>query len=157
MPETGTWSIFLDGTNTYRSASADVIARTVVGETTWGDYTAESRVKVAAWGNATFRTAGLLAHYQDADNYYLFIHDNGSLQIRRKVGGTLTTLASKAHTLALGTSYLFKAELSGATLRFFIDGVQELTATDTTLQAGKAGLVSAYADARYDDVKVSIP
>lgn len=147
---TGSYSIITDGSRVYRTASAT--ARAVVGDPASSNVEVQAAVKVASWSGSTGLTAGLMARYIDANNYYLFIYEDGQLKIRKKVSGTLTTVASKAYTLNTGAWYTFKAVANGTTLTLSVNGVQQLTATTTGNTVGKVGLVSFRGDVRYDNV-----
>ena len=74
------------------------------------------------------------------------------MQITKKVGGTKTVLASTSYTLSTGTTYTFKAVLNGSTLDFYVNGVKQLTATDTSFTSGKFGLTTFNASAEFDNV-----
>jgi hypothetical protein len=96
-----------------------------------------------------------MARYTDLNNYFLFLYEDDQIKIRKKVGGALTTLVSKPYTLQPGVWYTFKGVVSGTTLTFAVNGVQELSASSLDLPAGKVGLVSFNGDVRYDNVIVN--
>jgi hypothetical protein len=148
---TGTYSIVTDGaTKVYRTNSA--AARSVVGDPASTNTEIQASVKVTSWALTTGQTVGLMTRYTDVNNYYLFIWEDGSLLIRKKVAGTLTTLASTAFTLTTGTWYTFKGKVDGSTLTMSVNGVQMLSTSTTGLTAGRVGLVSFNGDVRYDNV-----
>lgn len=147
---TGAYSIVTDGTKVYRTNSA--AARAVAGDPASTDTDIQATVKVDSWAAGTDRTAGLMTRYSDTDNYYLYLWEDGNLKIRKKVAGTLTTVASTPFALALGTPYTFKAAVAGSALTLSVDGVQQLSANTTGLTSGRVGLISFNGDVRYDDV-----
>lgn len=152
----GSWDIITDGTKVYHTLSTDSISRAYVGDSSWNNYSVEVKAKVSAWGSSSARTVGILARYTDTNNYYLMGYEYpGELRIRKKVAGTLTTLTSKAYTLNTGTWYTMKAELNGNSLKLYINGVQQLTITDSTFSSGSAGLISVYGNSRFDDFSVN--
>lgn len=147
--DTGTYTIITDGTKVYNTTSS--AARSVVGDSSLSDLSAESKVKVTSWSASTGRTAGLLGRFSNSNNYYLFIWEDNNLIIKRKVNGALTTLASKAYTLSLNTWYIFKAEMEGTLLDFYVNGTKELSASDISLSSGKIGFISFNGNVSYDD------
>lgn len=148
----GAWSVIDDGSKVYKTNATDSLSRSVAGDASWTDYEIETRVKVNSWGSEVFRTAGILARYVDTNNYYIFGYDvpSGVLKIKKKVGGTQIELTSKSFAFQTGTWYIMKAVLSGSSLKLYVNGTEELTATDSSLSAGKVGLISAFGDARFD-------
>lgn len=157
--DSGTWTITTDVTKVYKTNSTDSLSRTTVGETTWSNYTVQSDIKVNTWGSTAFRTAAIIARYTDASNYYLLGYDLGSsgLVIKKKVAGTQTILATKAFTFNTGQSYTLKATVIGSNLTLYVNGVRQLTVTDSTFTAGKSGLISCYGDSRFDNYSVNTP
>ncbi|WP_432973730.1 hypothetical protein [Dactylosporangium sp. CA-233914] len=147
---TGAYSVVTDGTKVYKTTSAT--ARAVFGDAASTNTEVQADVKVATWSTSTDRTAGLMARYTDTNNYYMFIYEDGRLKIRKKIGGTITDVTSKAFTLNTGTWYTFKGSVSGSAATMWVNGSQELTGTVSGLSAGKAGLLSFNGDVRYDNV-----
>ncbi|WP_051367106.1 LamG-like jellyroll fold domain-containing protein [Hamadaea tsunoensis] len=146
---TGAYSVVSDGSKDYRTTSS--AARAVVGDPASTDVDVQADLKVASWSTATDRTAGLMARYTDTNNYYLFIYEDGQLKISKKIGGTLTVLASKAYTLDTGTWYHLGASVGGSTLRLAVNGVEQLSTTTTGLTAGRVGVISFDGDVRTDN------
>jgi subtilisin family serine protease len=150
----GTWSVITDGSKVYQSRSTDSLSRTVTGSSTLTDYSVTSKVKVNAWGTTGTRSAGLLTRYVDTNNYYIMVFESGKLMIRKKVAGTSSTLVSKDFTFNTGVWHTFKGVVDGNKLRLYVNGKLELSTSDSSLTTGKVGLISIYADARFDDVKI---
>ncbi|WP_432973754.1 LamG-like jellyroll fold domain-containing protein [Dactylosporangium sp. CA-233914] len=146
----GSYSIVTDGSKVYRTTSAT--ARSVAGDAASTDVQIQADIKVAGWSAARDRTAGLMARYSNTSNYYLFVFEDGQLKIRAKVGGALTTVASKTYAMAVGTWYNLKGTVTGNTLTLWVNGVQQLTGTATGLAAGKVGVISFNGDVRTDNV-----
>ncbi|NQX58646.1 DUF7594 domain-containing protein [Paenibacillus qinlingensis] len=112
-------------------------------------------VSYFAWiKDMTGGETGLLARVQDENNFYLFSYNNGKLAIKKKSAGTLTTLAEKNVTLNAGAAHRMRAILNGANLELHVDGVQQLTTTDSTFAAGAVGLYSNQASAKFDGILV---
>ncbi|MEK3885705.1 family 16 glycoside hydrolase [Paenibacillus sp. PL2-23] len=152
----GTWAVMTDGTQVYQQSDNSVPnAKAVSGSAAWTDYEVSAQVKAQSFGSA-YAGIGLDARYQDASNKYTFSYStNGNiLKIQRTAGGTSTDLVTKAYTFNTGTWYTFKAVVSGNTLEFWVNGVKELTVTDSTFSTGMIGLFSHRADTRFDEVSV---
>lgn len=68
----------------------------------------------------------------------------GGWIIGKSVAGTFTVLVSQAYTPAAGDVKLMRGEMSGTTLKLFVDGTQILTTTDTSVAGpGKIAIRSA--------------
>ncbi|OAS14383.1 family 16 glycoside hydrolase [Paenibacillus oryzisoli] len=150
----GSWSVMNDGTKALRTSASDSIARTLHGSSTWDNYTAETKFKVESWGSTSFQTVGLMTRYKDTNNYYLFTYDLGVLNIKKKVGGAITVLASMPFTLTSGTWYTLQAVTDHSRLRLLVNGNEQLSAVDTTFTVGPMGLITAYGAVSFDDVAI---
>lgn|GEM_PF-1301589 len=152
----GTWDVVVDGSHVYRK-TGDVEGRTYAGNASWTNYSVEARIKVDNFNGAN--RAMLNARYQDGNNYYaasLYNSGGGKLEIRKKIGGTSTTLVSKNFSLQAGTWYTVKLEVNGSSLNMYVNGALELSATDGSLMSGRIGLVTqGAAVAKYDDIVVA--
>lgn len=155
----GTWSFVTDGSIAYRTPATVAMARAVGGSSSWSNYSAEAKVKVASWGTGD-KSVGLLARYQNTSNYYILNYNAtaGELRITKQVAGMFTRLATKTgYTLSTGAWHTFKAQLNGSSLQLYVDGTLELSATDSALTTGKAGVIQTYGDVRWDDYTVTNP
>ncbi|MDD9267433.1 right-handed parallel beta-helix repeat-containing protein [Paenibacillus sp. MAHUQ-63] len=154
--QNGTWSVVQDnGSYVYRQTSA-IEGRASAGNTAWTDYAVEANVKIDNW-NGTNR-AYVAGRYQDGNNFYaasLYNSGGGKLEIRKKVSGSTTTLATLDYPLAAGTWYTVKLELAGSTIRMYVNGTLQLMATDTSLTSGAVGLVAYKSAASFDNVLVT--
>ncbi|GAB2704086.1 hypothetical protein GCM10027018_24520 [Paenibacillus thermoaerophilus] len=134
----GTWSVVQEAGNYVYYQSSTNEGRTSAGSASWTDYSVEAKVKVDNW-NGSNRTY-VAGRYRDGNNFYaasLYNSSGGTLEIRKKVNGSTTTIASKTNFgLSAGTWYTVKLELSGTTIRMYVNGTLELTATDSSLSAG---------------------
>jgi pectate lyase len=153
----GTWSVVQDsGSFVYTMAATGTEGRTMTGSQSWTDYAVEARVKVTNFGGSTrVLVAGRLL---DFNNYYaasLLNSGGGTLELRRKVNGSSTTLVSKAFALTTGTWYTVRLEMAGSTLRMFVNGTLQLTASDSSRSSGAIGLIPMKAATMYDNVVVS--
>jgi CubicO group peptidase (beta-lactamase class C family) len=127
----------------------------------WANYSVQANVKVFGFGSSS-GWAGLLARYVDAGNYYYVrLHRNNTLQLRKKTSGVDSLLAGKAFTLTAGATtpdvgpvYLVKLEVNGSALKCYLDGRLELTATDASLSSGRVGVITKDANSLFDEVLV---
>lgn len=151
----GSWSVVDDGTPVFQQGGASSDARARAGSTGWTDYTVTARVKPTAV-NGSNRFVAVLARVQSATSYYyLALRSNNTVELKKLVNGTSTTLASAGATFSLNTWYTLSLEVSGGTLRGSVNGAAPLTATDTQFASGQAGLATFNASARFDDVAVA--
>jgi hypothetical protein len=154
--QNGTWAVVQDnGSYVYRQTSSSE-GRASAGTTTWTDYAVESKVKIDNWNGSN--RAYVAGRYQDGNNFYaasLYNSNGGKLEIRKKVSGSTMTLATLDYPLAVGTWYTVKLELAGSTIRMYVNGTLQLTATDTSLSSGGIGLVGYKAAVSFDDIVVS--
>ena len=94
-------------------------------------------------------------------NYYFNFKPGtatGTLAILKRIGGSLTSIASKDLSLSTSTTYELKCQAIGSTLNFIVDGVTELTLTDSSITSStNAGLIHALytnGNARFYDFEV---
>lgn len=90
-------------------------------------------------------TVGLIARYQDADNYISAVHNGTNLVVNKVVAGSATELISAAATYAANARLWIIA--NGTSFRFIYNNVligAAQTISDATLQTGtKAGIINA--------------
>jgi hypothetical protein len=106
---------------------------------------------------------GVVARQLSAsDAYELVLQGNGNLLLRRRRGGTLTTLASGASGASVSASARLSLSVSGSSpvsLSASVGGVVKLTASDGTAQAitgaGVAGLICSSAGVPFDDFAIT--
>ncbi|MDT3428831.1 hypothetical protein J2Z22_004425 [Paenibacillus forsythiae] len=146
----GSWSIVTDGTKAARQSSTGNTFIATAGEASWTDYTYSAKVKVGA----TNVRNGIVGRYADSNNYYFLILYNGNVLLNKKESGSTSTLQQTAFTADTSTFYELKLEISGTSVKGYVDGVLKVQATDSGLTAGKAGLY-ANGVASFDDVLVT--
>jgi hypothetical protein len=107
------------------------------------DYTVQAIVNPAT-GDTLTGVCGRRVNFStaDSDGYMAFIHDTAnSLFLYKRVSGTWTELGSFAVTITAGTDYTVKLSMQGTTIKAFLDGVERISVTDSSLSAaGDAGL-----------------
>lgn len=152
----GTWSVVSDGSQVYRKSGTSE-GRTHAGQMSWSNYSVSAKMKADSFGGA--RRIMLAARYQDGNNYYaasLYNSGGGRLEIRKKIGGTSTTLVQKNYTLSEGTWYNVRLEVNGSNIAMYVNNVLELQTTDSSLTSGAIGLVAQDTTvAKYDDIMVN--
>ena len=115
----------------------------------------EARVKPTSW-NGTDRFAGLAARLQDRYNgYVLALRSSGRVELLRIASGSTTALATRTFPVTLGTWYTLRIDAVGTTLRGYVNGALQFTATDGTFTAGLVGGATDYATASFDDFRVT--
>jgi pectate lyase len=150
----GSWSVVTDGSRAWRQSGTSSDARALAGSV-WSDQAVQVRVKPTGFNGAN-RHAAVAARVQNTNNYYyLGLTSAGSAVLGKRSGGSSVTLATAPAAVTLGTWYTLRLEAFDSTLRGFLDGVQVVSATDTTFGSGRAGLATAYASASFDDLLVT--
>jgi len=131
------------------------------GDTGWTDYDYRARLR-----STDDDGIGLMARYQDWNNYYRFAWSassdldltNGGTQYRVldvNVGGTWTVLASDAVPYVTGQWYDVSMEVRGDSITVAIDGVEVFSAIDPSHPDGAVALYSCgNQDCYFDDVGV---
>ncbi|MEW9700481.1 right-handed parallel beta-helix repeat-containing protein [Paenibacillus sp. SI8] len=156
VTQNGSWAVVQDGSSYVYQQSSTSEGRASAGSTAWTDYAVEASVNVTNWNGSN--RAYVAGRYTDGNNFYaasLYNSSGGKLEIRKKVSGSTTTLATKDFTLAAGTWYTVKLEMAGSTIRMYVNGTLQLTATDTSLTSGAIGLVAYKTAAKFDQVVVT--
>jgi len=147
----GSWSVS-GGTFNQTGTSADARAR--AGQLSWADYTVSVRVRPNAF-NGTNRFVAVLARAQsNTSYYYVALRSSNTVELKKLVGGSATTLASAPVTVSIGTWYTVSLTVSGTSLRSTVNGGTALTATDTQFAAGQAGVATFNASGSFDNVLV---
>jgi hypothetical protein len=116
------------------------------GTTPGADYDVlgDFRVVTATAGSA-FDEVGLMGRMDTtADTYYAAYHVPGNTDewwLYKGVAGVFTQLGTYAQALSASTTYAGKLEMRGSAIKFYVDGVERISVTDSAITAaGKAGL-----------------
>ena len=151
----GTWSVVTDGTLVFRQSSTTTDARARAGSTSWTDYSVQARVKPITFGGAA-RYVALITRAENSNHfYYLALQNGNQLVLARRVGDTITNLATRSFTVTTNTFYTLRVDAQGSSLRAFVNGTQQLSATDSQFPAGAIGVGTFFASASFDDVVVT--
>ena len=157
------WSVVdVDGgTHVYQqSAVSNTFRVAASGSVVWADQAVEAKVNILSFGgSSTSYLAAVYARFKDLDNhYYLAVESNTKLTIRKNSGGTNTKLTSAVDTgMTTGAWHTVKLQAKGSTLSAYVDGVEKVTVSDTSIASGGIGLGCTNSSAQFDDVKVTIP
>jgi hypothetical protein len=115
----------------------------------------QSEVTIRAL-SASNSWVGLVTRRTDSANYYyLTLRSGGTLELKRKVGGVITTLASTTAPVSINRKYRLRLESVGTTHRVYRDDSLVLRVNDAALEAGAAGIIMNRASADYDNVIVT--
>jgi pectate lyase len=150
----GSWSVVTDGSPVWRQSGTSSDAR-ALGGSTWADQSVQVRVKPTGFG-ASNRHVAVMARAQNTGNYYyLALTGSGSIELGKRVGGGLSTLASAPAAVLVGSWHTLRLEVFGTTLRGFLGNTQVVSATDSTFVNGRMGFATMFASASFDDVLVT--
>ncbi|MBO4210964.1 DUF1080 domain-containing protein, partial [Micromonospora echinofusca] len=151
----GTWSVVTDDSQVLHQAKADTDnARLFAGSSSWTDYAVQARVKpltLPADG-----AVGLLARASGSTTFHrLVLLPGDQVRLEAVKSGASTVLGTASRTVGTGTWYTLKIEVAGNTVRGYVDGTLIGSGTSTVSAAGRIGVQTRYATARYDDVTVT--
>jgi hypothetical protein len=153
-PVDGQWAIEHDelfDQDVYRQNSVAGDARSVAWPVS-DDQIVQTWVRVEALAPAPRGEAwvGLMARYRDPSNYYyVTLRSSNQISLRRLVNGQATVLRSAALPVAVGDDFLVRLDVVGNKLRVYVDRALLFEAMDSTFAAGKTGLVTYRAAARF--------
>ncbi|MFZ5896987.1 MAG: peptidoglycan DD-metalloendopeptidase family protein [Myxococcota bacterium] len=151
----GTWSIGTDGTRVLIGTNFGGNARIAAGSNSWTNQLVSARVKPLSF-NGSDRFVAVFARLQNAGNYYYAtLRSSGKIELKKLVNGSSTTFSSKSFTVSTNTWYPVRLEAVGSSLRLYVNGSLQLSASDSTFASGRMGLGTYYASAEFDDVLVT--
>src|SRR5215831_2552886 len=151
----GTWAVVTDGSLAYRQSgtSADSNARN--GSPSWTNISVQARVKPISFNGAD-RYVGVMTRVVNSNHYYFFALQNGNrLLLGKRAGSTPIILATKSFTFSTGTFSTLRLDANGSSLTGFVNGTQQLTASDSEFTAGIIGGATFFASASFDDFLVT--
>jgi hypothetical protein len=154
----GTWSVANDaGSQVYRQTDTFDTAFALSNESGGNRQIIETEVKPL-----TFDTpdawVGIVTRYVDAANHYtVALRNGGTVELRKTVDGVVTTLASTALPVGIGTLQALRFAAVGESLKVYASGRLVLQAVDATFPSGAAGLATSSATAEFDDWLVLAP
>ncbi|MBW6440149.1 cellulose-binding protein [Actinoplanes hulinensis] len=151
----GTWSVVSDGTQVFQqSDSGNTRARQFAGTTSWTNYSVQAKVKATAF-SSTSGVVALTARAAGATKMYrLSLTGANRVQLETMNGSSVTVLGSLSQTISASTFYTLRLTVNGTTISGSVNGTSVGSATDSTITAGRIGLLTEYAAGRFDDVLV---
>jgi hypothetical protein len=159
-PGGGTWSVTGDTSDKVygNTASGDVFSLYTATPThfpRWRSTTLSAAVKLSNAGGG----AGIAARYTDPNNYYYLrlMPSNNGIELVKKQGGTVTTLARHNTTITPGTTYQLTFQLNDTRLTAKLNGTQIMSVTDRSLTSGKWGVKGYNQAFSVDDVAMTSP
>lgn len=150
----GEWSWQQDGSNeVFAQSSLTTAGRAPAGAITRNlDQVVETRARLRAFGAGTDPWFGVMARYQDINNYaYLSLRRSNTLTLRKLVNGQIQELGAVAMTVTPGAWYRLRLDAVGNRLRAFVNGRQVLEVTDPQPTSGRVGVLTNRAQADFDD------
>jgi len=142
-------------THVYRQTSVAGNAASALPASQSNDHAIQVEVTPNAFSGAD-RWFGLMTRQTDASNYYyVTARSSGTIQLRRMLNGAFTTLASAPYSITTGRKYRLRLESIGTTQRVYIDDKLLLSARDSALTQGRAGLIMYRTSADYDNVLIT--
>jgi hypothetical protein len=150
----GFWNLWQGESTVFYQSSVGGDARAAIGAPT-DAISVRLRARLDTFATATGsqeRWLGVFTRYTDASNYYyLSLRSSNTLQIRKLVNGTITTLASVPLTVTPFEWYQLRLDAVGTKLRGYVNGRLLVEATDSSHARGVSGPVTYKAAADFDD------
>ncbi|MBC7766031.1 MAG: DUF1080 domain-containing protein [Hyphomonadaceae bacterium] len=146
----GTWSVV---NGEYKQTNATATANTFAGNTTWTDYSFESKIKNGSGGVAF----GVFFRATNTANNYNVIYnrERKDWKLYKKVADVNTQIGSTyLQTWTNDTYKTVKVRCVGSNIVVSVDGVDIITATDSTYSSGKVGFRTYANSGTFDDVVV---
>jgi len=151
----GTWSIVSDGSQVFQqSDSGSERAREFAGDSGWANYSVQARVKATSFASSAGVVALTARAAGSTKMYRLSLTGSNKVQLETMNGSSITVLGSLSQTISTSTFYTLKLTLNGSTISGTINGTSVGSATDSTIGAGRIGLLTEHAAGRFDDVVV---
>ncbi|GIF75218.1 pectate lyase family protein [Asanoa siamensis] len=152
----GDWAVATDGSPTFTQSKADSeLARQFAGQTSWTAYSVQARVKPLAFSGSN-RLVALAARSSSATKMYRLALTNANrAELQAVDGSSVTVIGSASLTVSTGTWYTLRIDANGSTISGFVNGTRIGSGSNSAHSAGRVGLVTVFASARFDDVVVS--
>ncbi|NOU88307.1 hypothetical protein GC102_21455 [Paenibacillus sp. LMG 31460] len=159
VPLSGTWQLAEDGDNhVYQNTNTVNTARSYLGHIVHADYSQKVRMKVDAWGTGNPVRLGIVGRYVNSTNFYYAVYERTTerFKIYKIVNGTVSTVASSGVTpvdFTLGYREM-KLVLEGTSLVLYLDGIQVVSAVDSSFLEGYPGLYAYNQKTYFDDIVI---
>ena len=123
------------------------------GSSTWSNYLYTVAVKPSGWAS---EHDGLLFGVREGGHYSLDIVGGNQLVLEKKVGSTVTQLATVSYTFNPALWYNLSIGFPGGSITAYVNGTPVLQANDSTFTSGAVGIESNDPVA-FDNVVVTQP
>ncbi|HEV7608022.1 MAG TPA: hypothetical protein VGO61_11825 [Steroidobacteraceae bacterium] len=151
-----TFSIVTSGTTrVYRQASTAGNPAAYLPTSTARNQAIQSEVTVRDLTGANAWVGLTTRRLDDSNYYYVTLRLSGTVELKRMVGGVVTSLAAAPATVTTNRKYRLRLESIGTLHRVYFNDSLVLTARDAALSEGTAGVMTNAAAADYDNVLVT--
>jgi hypothetical protein len=157
---TGSWSI---SSGALRQSLTNWNGRAVLAKTHWTDQVIQATVTPTAWGGSGF--VAVYGRYRTLnDTYYMTLRSTKIIELKRiktnPNGSTSVTVYGTVNLPAsfdLTVPHTLRLEISGYTLKGYLDGTLQFTGTDSEAQfaSGRTAVGTYLAAAAFDNVFAS--
>ncbi|MGO4540065.1 golvesin C-terminal-like domain-containing protein [Paenibacillus sp. 2TAB19] len=163
VPLSGSWSLTNDVShdsipldNKVLKQSGTGIAETVFHSTY---FNATITVALKAYDNHMANASTGLVARANSDFSYMYTlrinYDLNKVQLYKKLGNSWTKIGEASMIATPGTWYLLKLEMTGSSLKAYVDGVKKISVSDSSLTSGYIGLRTYDQTAVFDSIVVS--
>lgn len=143
------------GSRVYRQTSVAGNAASFLPASASRDQAIQVEVTPRSFSGAD-RWFGLATRQTDMANYYyVTARSSGTIQLRRMLNGSFSTLASANYPISVGRKYRLRLESIGTMHRVYVDDQLLLTGYDEALNNGRAGVIMYRTSADYDNVVIT--
>jgi len=116
------------------------------------DQVVQATITVNRFSTVGSPWVGLITRLVDANNYYyVTARKSNELSLRRLTNGSITVLGSVPLTVTPGAPFVLRMEAIGDRLRVYINDVLRMEQAGAQVIAGKVGVMTYRAGARFDD------
>jgi pectate lyase len=152
----GAWSVVTDGTPAYNQSNVgSELARAFAGSTSWTNYSLQARVKPTGFDGSA-RYVGIGARTSSNTTFYrLALLNTNRAELQVVNSGSVTVIGGVNQTVSTGTWYTLRIDVSGNTVRGFVNGTQIASGSNSSISAGRISLQTFHATATFDDVLVN--
>ena len=155
--ENGTW--YISG-ETYNQDNITAYKQAYAGNPAWTDYTyTADMITVSSADPAAESYANSLA-FRVSDNknlYFARLKTNGALELRKRVGGTTTLIASVPTGYSPFIWQNYKIVVAGESIQVSINGELLIDASDSDHASGAIGIRTSRSSTSVDNVRVTQP
>lgn len=164
---TGNWEIISNAIREPAGGSGSGAILINTSSLSTADYSVQADITQGSLVSGTQRGMGLIARYQDSNNFYLAWLEGPTpspataFRLYRVSGGTFTELGTAYQPgSAFSDPLTMRFEVQGTALRLFLNGTSRVTATDSTHSAAgnigcRAFNGSTFTDHRFDNIVVA--